>query len=42
MAFFFASSTLPSDRTTWTTVGSASGIAEMASATALMKMASKA
>ena len=35
MALRFASSTLPSDRITWVTVGSASGMAAMASDTAL-------
>ena len=35
IAFSFASSTLPSDRTTWTTIGRASGIAAIASATAV-------
>ena len=37
IAFSFASSTLPSERTTWTTIGSASGIAAIASATAVLK-----
>ena len=36
MAFCLASSTLPSDSTTWTTIGSASGIAAIASATAVL------
>ncbi len=35
MAFSLASSTLPSDRTTWTTMGSARGMAAMARATAV-------
>ena len=40
MAFCLASSRLPIESTTWTTVGKASGMAEMARATALMKSAS--
>ena len=39
IAFRPASSTLPRERTTWTTVGSASGMADIASATALMNNA---
>jgi hypothetical protein len=35
IAFSFASSTLPRERTTWTTIGNASGIAAIASATAV-------
>ena len=36
MAFCLASSTLPSDSTTWTTMGSARGIAAIANATAVL------
>ena len=36
IAFSLASSTLPSERTTWTTIGRASGIAAIASATAVL------
>ena len=42
IAFRFARSTLPSDRITWVTVGSASGIAAIASDTALTNSASHA